>query len=205
MQSRVVPLEETKDPTLPTTSSSSAIGKPRGLPLRLLRLFLLFLSLCFAFSFIRIYTIKHFGVQNVITSVRSGFIRAPSACIGAADSLTTLHQFITPPSNLLHKMTDEELFWRATLVPRIQQYPFRRVPKIAFMFLSKGLLPLVPFWDRFFKGHQPRYSIYLHSLPTFEAKFPPSFAFYRRQIPSKVCHWVRGEGERRRVLKKTDG
>ncbi|CAN0907323.1 Glycosyltransferase BC10 [Linum grandiflorum] len=189
MQSRVVPLEETKDPTLPTTSSSSAISKPRGLPLRLLRLFLLFLSLCFAFSFISIYTIKRFGVQNVITSVRSGFIRAPSACIGAADSLTTLHQFITPPSNLLHKMTDEELFWRATLVPRIQQYPFRRLPKIAFMFLSKGPLPLAPLWDRFFKGHQSRYSIYLHSLPTFEAKFPPSSAFYRRQIPSKVSEW----------------
>ncbi|CAN1147318.1 Glycosyltransferase BC10 [Linum perenne] len=191
MQSRVVPLEESKDPTLPTTSSSSAIHKPippRGFPLRLLRLFLLFLSLCFAFSFISIYTIKRFGVQNVVTSVRSGFIKLPSTCIGS-DSLSTFHQFITPPSNLLHKMTDEELFWRATLVPRIQQYPFRRLPKIAFMFLSKGPLPLAPLWERFFKGHQGRYSIYLHSLPTFEAKFPPSSAFYRRQVPSKVSEW----------------
>ncbi|CAI0408280.1 unnamed protein product [Linum tenue] len=55
------------------------------------------------------------------------------------------------------------------------------------MFLSKGPLPLAPLWERFFSGHQGLYSIYLHSLPSFEAKFPPSSVFYRRQVPSKVC------------------
>ncbi|KAJ6947514.1 hypothetical protein NC651_002027 [Populus alba x Populus x berolinensis] len=38
----------------------------------------------------------------------------------------------------MHKMNDIEWFWRASFVPRINQYPIKRVPKIAFMFLTKG-------------------------------------------------------------------
>ncbi|CAI0441444.1 unnamed protein product [Linum tenue] len=191
MQSRVaVSLEESNQDTNPPPIPSIKTTIPsqsRGLPLRLLRLFVLFLSLCLAFSFISIYAIRRFGVQNVVTTVKSGFI--PSCIGGGADSFATLERFVAPPSNLLHRMSDEELLWRATLVPRIKKYPFRRVPKVAFMFLSKGPLPLAPLWERFFSGHQGLYSIYLHSLPTFEAKFPPSSVFYRRQVPSKVSEW----------------
>ncbi|KAL0330730.1 UNVERIFIED_CONTAM: hypothetical protein Sangu_1618500 [Sesamum angustifolium] len=93
------------------------------------------------------------------------------------------------PTNLMHKMSDEELFWRASFVPRVKKYPFQRVPKIAFMFLTKGPLPLAPLWERFFKGHEGQYSIYIHSLPSFEADFPSSSVFYRRQIPSQVSEW----------------
>ncbi|XP_051151659.1 glycosyltransferase BC10-like isoform X2 [Andrographis paniculata] len=103
----------------------------------------------------------------------------------------SLNQWIKPTSNLMHKMSDEELLWRASFVPRIKQYPFKRVPKIAFMFLTKGPLPLAPLWERFFKGHEGLYSIYIHSLPSFEAKFSTSSVFYRRQIPSQVSEWGR--------------
>uniref|UniRef100_M1B318 Core-2/I-branching beta-1,6-N-acetylglucosaminyltransferase family protein n=2 Tax=Solanum tuberosum TaxID=4113 RepID=M1B318_SOLTU len=86
-------------------------------------------------------------------------------------------------------MSDKELLWRASMVPRVKKYPFKRVPKIAFMFLTKGPLPLAPIWERFFKGHQGFYSIYIHSLPSFEADFPASSVFYKRQIPSQVTEW----------------
>lgn len=97
-----------------------------------------------------------------------------------------IERWIGPPSKLFHNMTDTELFWRASLVPRIRTYPFKRVPRIAFMFLTKGPLPLAPLWERFFKGHEGLYSIYIHSLPSYVAQFAPSSVFHKRQIPSQV-------------------
>ncbi|KAG2728886.1 hypothetical protein I3760_01G224500 [Carya illinoinensis] len=85
-------------------------------------------------------------------------------------------------------MNDTELLWRASSVPRIKTYPFKRVPKIAFMFLTKGQLPMAPLWERFFKGNEDLYSIYVHSLPSYNASFTPS-VFYRRQIPSQLAEW----------------
>ncbi|PKI43544.1 hypothetical protein CRG98_036079 [Punica granatum] len=89
----------------------------------------------------------------------------------------------------MHNMNDVELFWRASFVPQIKTYPYRRVPKIAFMFLTKGPLPFAPLWERFFKGNEGLYSIYMHSLPSYVADYPPTSVFYKRQIPSKVAEW----------------
>lgn len=175
MQSRVVPLEEGKDPAVSIKTTQS---KP--FPMRLLQLFLLFIALCIAFSIISMYTVKRFGVQSVVATVKPSL----KPCF---DETNTLDRWIRPPSKLLHKMSDKELLWRASFVPRIKKYPFNRVPKIAFMFLTKGPLPLAPLWERFLKGHEGLYSIYVHPMPTFEAKFPPSSVFHRRQIPSQVC------------------
>ncbi|KAH9303181.1 hypothetical protein KI387_014764, partial [Taxus chinensis] len=94
-------------------------------------------------------------------------------------------------TNLTHNMTDNELFWRASLVPNREEYPFKLVPKVAFMFLAKGHLPLLPLWEKFFHGHQRLYSIYVHSLPGYELQLSPESVFYRRQIPNKVTGWGR--------------
>ena len=51
-----------------------------------------------------------------------------------------------------HSMTDEDLLWRASFRPGVRRYPFRRVPKLAFMFLTRGPLPLAPLWECFFRG-----------------------------------------------------
>ncbi|KAL9330701.1 hypothetical protein ACSQ67_000311 [Phaseolus vulgaris] len=88
-------------------------------------------------------------------------------------------------------MSDKELLWRASFVPRIKNYPYPRVPKIAFMFLTKGPMPLAPLWERFLKGHEKLFSIYIHSLPSYQPQFPPSSVFYGRQIPSQVSEWGR--------------
>ncbi|KAL0330411.1 UNVERIFIED_CONTAM: hypothetical protein Sradi_5027800 [Sesamum radiatum] len=131
--------------------------------------------------------IRYFGVSSVVTSLRPTLLPCNNEAL-------TLEQWIKFPTNLMHKMSDEELFWRASFVPRVKKYPFQRVPKIAFMFLTKGPLPLAPLWERFFKGHEGQYSIYIHSLPSFEADFPSSSVFYRRQIPSQTSesHVQRG-------------
>ncbi|PKA57168.1 hypothetical protein AXF42_Ash002472 [Apostasia shenzhenica] len=93
------------------------------------------------------------------------------------------------PTYLLHDMTDEELFWRATLVPRIEVYPYNRKPKVAFMFLTRGPLPFAPLWDRFFRGHEGLFSVYVHALPQFNLNVSEASAFYGRQIPSEEVSW----------------
>lgn len=117
------------------------------------------------------------------TNVIYGFTRAPSA-------QPALFEAAAPPplSQVLkrHDMDDEELFWRATLVPRIRRFPFERVPKVAFLFLAKGPLPLAPLWELFFRGHGGLYSIYVHSHPAYNETAPEDSVFHGRRIPSKV-------------------
>ncbi|KAK9276871.1 hypothetical protein L1049_006408 [Liquidambar formosana] len=101
---------------------------------------------------------------------------------------------------LWHSMSDQELMWRASMVPHMRDYPYNRTPKVAFMFLSRGALPLAPLWEKFFKGHEGLYSIYLHTSPEFTNELPESSAFYRRKIPSKPVEWGRAsmiDAERR--------
>ncbi|KAA8521304.1 hypothetical protein F0562_011950 [Nyssa sinensis] len=170
-------MEEGKDST-----ATSRTNQYRVLPQRLLQLLVLFLIFCTAFLVISIYMIRYFGVHSVVTATQPSF----QPCI---EEPTSLEHWIRPQANLLHTMTDKELLWRASFSPRIKKYPFTRVTKIAFMFLTKGPLPLAPLWERFFKGHKGLYSIYIHSLPSYQANFSSSSVFYRRQIPSQIAEW----------------
>ncbi|KAL2482055.1 Core-2/I-branching beta-1 [Forsythia ovata] len=86
-------------------------------------------------------------------------------------------------------MTEEELLWRASMVPRLRGFPFKRTPKIAFMFLAKGILPLAPLWEKFFQGNEGFYSIYVHFLPSFNGTVPEDSVFHGRSIPSKEVEW----------------
>ena len=72
------------------------------------------------------------------------------------------------------------------MAPRIDEYPFDRVPKIAFMFLTKGPVTMAPLWEKFFKGHEGLYSIYVHSNPSYNESVPEGPLFQGRRIPSKV-------------------
>ncbi|RWR92939.1 Glycosyl transferase [Cinnamomum micranthum f. kanehirae] len=93
------------------------------------------------------------------------------------------------PGQLTHEMTDEEIFWRASMVPRKEEYPYKRVPKVAFLFLTRGPLPLAPLWDRFFHGHEELYSVYVHAPPGYKLDVSETSAFYGRQIPSQDVKW----------------
>ncbi|XP_057751058.1 glycosyltransferase BC10-like [Arachis stenosperma] len=91
---------------------------------------------------------------------------------------------------IMHDMSDDELLWRASMVPKIREVPLRIKPKVAFMFLTKGPLYLGPLWERFFKGNEGFYSIYIHSHPSFNASsVPKTSVFYGRRIPSKGVRW----------------
>ncbi|GMI90168.1 hypothetical protein HRI_002686100 [Hibiscus trionum] len=90
-----------------------------------------------------------------------------------------------------HSVTDDrELMRRAAMVrPNATKSLGNRTPKVAFMFLSRGSLPLAPLWEKFFMGHEGLYSIYIHTSPEFIDEPPVTSVFFKRKIPSKPVHW----------------
>ncbi|KAE8684296.1 40S ribosomal protein S30-like [Hibiscus syriacus] len=178
VQPRLVAMEEGKEPVSANKTSLS-----RAFPLRNLVFCSLFLIMGVGLS-ITSYSVRFSMIPQIAAA------KAPSPVQPRfEDAANTLENFIRPPSNSMHDMNDTELLWRASFVPRIKEYPFKRVPKIAFMFLTKGPLLMAPLWDRFFKGHEGLYSIYIHALPSYTGGYLPSSVFYRRQIPSQIVEW----------------
>lgn len=106
-------------------------------------------------------------------------------------------------NSLMHNMSDQQLFLRASMVPRISIQEFSSsdhnhhdevntyVGKVAFMFLTKGPLPLAPLWEKLFEGHQGFYSIYIHSHPSYQETLPETSVFYNRGIPSQVISFFK--------------
>lgn len=172
-------------------AKEAAQGQPRGraFPTGLLRVFLGFLLLGVGLS-----AGGMFLARRAVTGpalFRPCLWSAPAAAAEEEPRDEGLERWTRPPARVWHAMTDEELLWRASFAPRGDGgYPFRRVPKVAFMFLAHGPLPLAPLWERFFRGHEGRYSIYLHTMPAYRANFTTDSVFYRRQIPSKVSSIV---------------
>ncbi|KAL8166602.1 hypothetical protein V2J09_008101 [Rumex salicifolius] len=89
----------------------------------------------------------------------------------------------------MHEMEDDELMWKASMVPRIKRDPLHRTPKVAFMFLVKGDIHLGPLWEKFFKGNEELFSIYVHSPPSYNGSFAKDSVFHGRRIPSKEVQW----------------
>ncbi|WOH10804.1 hypothetical protein DCAR_0730277 [Daucus carota subsp. sativus] len=176
MQARLVAMEEGKEPSLPISN------QPRAFP-RSLRFCSVILGLGIVFTVFSIFMSRHFSFENVVIPATSSKIHL---CFQQSNDFQS---WIRPPLNVWHRMSDAQLLWRASFDPQIKSYPFERVPKIAFMFLTRGPLPMAPLWERFFKGHEQMYSIYIHALPTYNETYPPFSPFYQRQIPSKVTEW----------------
>ncbi|WCJ24484.1 Core-2/I-branching beta-1 6-N-acetylglucosaminyltransferase family protein [Euphorbia peplus] len=101
-----------------------------------------------------------------------------------------LREYLKVPEHVKHDMNDEELLWRASMGLNVKEYPFERVPKVAFMFLTRGPVLMAPLWEQFFKGHdQALYSIYVHSNPSYNESDPETPVFHGRRIPSKEVGW----------------
>nr|TKW29841.1 hypothetical protein SEVIR_3G421400v2 [Setaria viridis] len=97
-----------------------------------------------------------------------------------------LERWTRAPPTAWHDMTDEELLWVASWRPtRTGRYPYRRVPKVAFLFLTRGLLPLAPLWERFFNSPAPAGS----STPSTCTRCPGTTAptTSRRRHPSTAA------------------
>lgn len=97
-----------------------------------------------------------------------------------------LHIVASQTQAILHGVSDSELLWRASMVPMRAGFPVKRTPKVAFMFLTVGPLPLGPLWEKFFKGHEDFFSIYVHALPNYEPKDHPTSVFFGRHVLSRV-------------------
>ncbi|GMH23731.1 hypothetical protein Nepgr_025574 [Nepenthes gracilis] len=60
-------------------------------------------------------------------------------------------------------------------------------PRIAFMFLTPGTLPFEKLWDKFFDGHEGKFSVYVHASrekPVHHSKY-----FIDREIRSDKVIW----------------
>ena len=127
----------------------------------------------------------YFPQFTVVTKTHSSSIYlCHGSSSSSAPSPTHVVQFTDSSGfvDLWHSMSDKELIEKATRVPRTSEHPH----KLAFMFLTRGSLPLGPFWEKFFKGHEGLFSIYLHTSPDFIYEPPNSSVFYKRKIPSQV-------------------
>ncbi|CAK9276297.1 unnamed protein product [Sphagnum jensenii] len=81
--------------------------------------------------------------------------------------------------------SDEEVFCaahRAALqpLPEASGTP----PRVAFLFMVRGPIPLEPLWRKFFQGHESLYSIYVHPGGS-NYSYSNNSIFHQRQIPSK--------------------
>lgn len=99
------------------------------------------------------------------------------------------HRGSTVIRTMRHNMSDDELFRRATEIEELRyddddDQHVRR--KVAFMFLIRDDLPLAPLWERFFKGHEDYYSIYVHADPSSNDTVSSDSVFHGRRIPSQV-------------------
>ncbi|XP_073052459.1 glycosyltransferase BC10-like isoform X2 [Primulina eburnea] len=62
-------------------------------------------------------------------------------------------------------------------------------PKISFLFLTPGALPFEKLWDKFFQGHEGRFSVYVHASNDKHVHF--TRYFINREIRSDEVIWGR--------------
>lgn len=77
---------------------------------------------------------------------------------------------------------DRELFAQA-----LATKPAGSTPRIAFLFLARGPLPLARVWAKFFAGHGDLFSVYIHTEPGYQFRDQDIPEVFRgRQIRSMV-------------------
>ncbi|CAN8229990.1 unnamed protein product [Cochlearia groenlandica] len=93
-----------------------------------------------------------------------------------------------PPS--LREYTDDEIAARVVIREILSSPPvIRKSSKIAFMFLTPGTLPFERLWDRFFQGHEEKFSVYIHASKERPVHY--SRYFVNREIRSDEVVWGR--------------
>ncbi|KAF6149995.1 hypothetical protein GIB67_029360 [Kingdonia uniflora] len=86
------------------------------------------------------------------------------------------------------EFTDEEIAARVVIRDILKTPPLQSTnPKIAFMFLTPGSLPFETLWDKFFRGHDERFSVYVHA--SREKPVHTSRHFIDRDIRSEKVVW----------------
>ncbi|KAE8806802.1 hypothetical protein D1007_16888 [Hordeum vulgare] len=93
-----------------------------------------------------------------------------------------------PPPVPVRVYTDDEIAARAVMRDIVLSPPVHsKNPKIAFMFLTPSSLPFEKLWEKFFMGHEDRYTIYVHASREKTVHASPIFA--GRDIRSEKVVW----------------
>ncbi|KAI3865808.1 hypothetical protein MKX03_015900 [Papaver bracteatum] len=93
-----------------------------------------------------------------------------------------------PAPTPIRVYSDAEIAARAVIRDILQTPPIQtKTPKIAFMFLTPGTLPFEKLWDKFFDGHEGRFSVYIHASE--EKPVHLSRHFFNRDIHSEKVVW----------------
>ncbi|KAL8138219.1 hypothetical protein V2J09_004220 [Rumex salicifolius] len=61
------------------------------------------------------------------------------------------------------EFTDEEVASQVVISEILNMERRSKTPKIAFMFLTPGTLPFEKLWDLFFRGHDGKFTVYVHA------------------------------------------
>ncbi|KAI3981199.1 hypothetical protein MKX01_016334 [Papaver californicum] len=93
-----------------------------------------------------------------------------------------------PLSTPTREYSDAEIAARGVIRDILQTPPIRtKTPKLAFMFLTRRSLPFEQLWDKFFDGHEGRFSVYVHASE--ERAVHLSRYFVNRDIHSEKVVW----------------
>lgn len=109
-----------------------------------------------------------------------------SACyVFSSKGCKVFADWLPPPER---EYTDEEIASRAVIHDILNApHVLPKNPKIAFMFLTPGSLPFEKLWDRFFQGHEGKFSVYVHASkakPVHVSRY-----FINRDIHSDEVVW----------------
>ncbi|KAI9192138.1 hypothetical protein LWI28_018736 [Acer negundo] len=112
--------------------------------------------------------------------------RSTTACYILSSRGCTM--FELPQSPPSRELTDNENIAQVVINELLKAPPVRsKSPKIAFMFLTPGALPFEKLWDKFFHGHEERFSVYVHA--SSEKPVHASRYFVGRDIHSDKVAW----------------
>ncbi|KVI12165.1 Glycosyl transferase, family 14 [Cynara cardunculus var. scolymus] len=125
-------------------------------------------------------------VSIFVIGVYKYWPRNSAAChIFFSDSCFKYDQVPTVPSR---ELTDEEIASQVVIREILMSSPVQsKNPKIAFMFLTPGLLPFETLWDKFFQGYDGRFTVYVHASREQPARVSPYFV--GRDIRSEKVAW----------------
>ncbi|GMI81563.1 hypothetical protein like AT4G31350 [Hibiscus trionum] len=112
-------------------------------------------------------------------------LSSSTACyIFSSGDCSLYHQ----PSFRSRELTDEETVSHVVIREILNAPPIQsKNSKIAFLYLTPGTLPFEPLWDMFFRGHDGRFSVYVHA--SREKPVHSSDYFIGRDIRSESVAW----------------
>ncbi|RZC86065.1 hypothetical protein C5167_026733 [Papaver somniferum] len=100
----------------------------------------------------------------------------------------SISEWLPPSTPPTREYSDAEIAARGVIRDILQAPPLQtKTPKIAFMFLTPGALPFETLWDKFFDGHEGRFSVYVHA--SRERPVHLSRYFANRDIHSEKVVW----------------